>query len=100
MARRTGRHRRGGRATARRRAARALAGVTASAAAQAVAQSLAVGERRAVLLGNAPCVTRNSRSCTRAQWIAEQTGATLGFLTEAANTVGAHAVGALPGKAA
>ncbi|KGW95350.1 molybdopterin oxidoreductase family protein [Burkholderia pseudomallei MSHR332] len=32
-----------------------------------------------------------------AQWIAENTGATLGFLTEAANTVGAHLVGALPG---
>jgi NADH-quinone oxidoreductase subunit G len=33
-----------------------------------------------------------------AQWIADTTGATLGFLTEAANTVGAHLVGALPGE--
>lgn len=33
-----------------------------------------------------------------AQWIADQTGATLGFLTEAANTVGAHVVNALPGE--
>jgi NADH-quinone oxidoreductase subunit G len=33
-----------------------------------------------------------------AQWIADATGATLGFLTEAANTVGAHLVNALPGE--
>jgi NADH-quinone oxidoreductase subunit G len=31
-----------------------------------------------------------------AQWIAQATGATLGVLTEAGNTVGAHLVGALP----
>ncbi|KWF31270.1 NADH-quinone oxidoreductase subunit NuoG [Burkholderia pseudomultivorans] len=75
-----------------------LAGVTASAAAQAVAQALANGERRAVLLGNA--VVRHpefAKLHAVAQWIADNTGATFGFLTEAANTVGAHVVGALPG---
>ncbi|AXK66086.1 NADH-quinone oxidoreductase subunit NuoG [Burkholderia sp. IDO3] len=76
-----------------------LAGVTASPAAQAVAQSLANGERRAVLLGNV--VVRHpefAKLHAVAQWIAENTGATFGFLTEAANTVGAHVVGALPGE--
>ncbi|WP_269506180.1 NADH-quinone oxidoreductase subunit NuoG [Burkholderia sp. IMCC1007] len=75
-----------------------LAGVTASAAAQAVAQSLANGERRAVLLGNvAVRHPEFAKLHAVAQWIAENTGATFGFLTEAANTVGAHVVGALPG---
>ncbi|KAG0162226.1 hypothetical protein DFQ30_002597, partial [Apophysomyces sp. BC1015] len=32
-----------------------------------------------------------------AQWIAQASGATLGLLPEAANTVGAHVIGALPG---
>src|SRR5690606_41017012 len=33
-----------------------------------------------------------------ANWIGLQTGATVGYLTEAANTVGAQLVGALPGQ--
>jgi NADH-quinone oxidoreductase subunit G len=75
-----------------------IAGVEASAAAQEVAASLANGERRAVLIGNSAVQhPQFSRIHALAQWIAEQTGATLGFLTEAANTVGAHLVGALPG---
>ncbi|MGY6240071.1 NADH-quinone oxidoreductase subunit NuoG [Burkholderia ambifaria] len=75
-----------------------LAGVTASPAAQAVAQSLANGERRAVLLGNvAVRHPQFAQLHAVAQWIADNTGATFGFLTEAANTVGAHVVGALPG---
>ncbi|GAB7539497.1 NADH-quinone oxidoreductase subunit NuoG [Burkholderia sp. 22PA0099] len=76
-----------------------LAGVEASAEAQAVAKSLAFGERRIVLLGNA--VVRHPQFAqihAVAQWIAEHSGATLGFLTEAANTVGAHLVGVLPGE--
>jgi NADH-quinone oxidoreductase subunit G len=74
------------------------AGVDATAAAQEVAASLANGERRAVLIGNSAVQhPAFSRIHALAQWIAEQTGATLGFLTEAANTVGAHLVGALPG---
>ncbi|MCW3660905.1 NADH-quinone oxidoreductase subunit NuoG [Burkholderia cenocepacia] len=77
----------------------ALAGVTASPAAQAVAQSLANGERRAVLLGNvAVRHPQFAKLHAVAQWIADNTGATFGFLTEAANTVGAHVVGALPGE--
>ncbi|WP_423379466.1 NADH-quinone oxidoreductase subunit NuoG [Burkholderia sp. LMG 32019] len=75
-----------------------LAGVVASPAAQAVAQSLANGERRAVLLGNvAVRHPEFAKLHAVAQWIADNTGATFGFLTEAANTVGAHVVGALPG---
>ncbi|WP_334007066.1 NADH-quinone oxidoreductase subunit NuoG [Burkholderia cepacia] len=77
----------------------ALAGVTASPAAQAVAQSLANGERRAVLLGNvAVRHPEFAKLHAVAKWIADNTGATFGFLTEAANTVGAHVVGALPGE--
>ncbi|UXU86854.1 NADH-quinone oxidoreductase subunit NuoG [Burkholderia sp. S-53] len=76
-----------------------LAGVAASPAAQAVAQSLANGERRAVLLGNvAVRHPEFAKLHAVAQWIADNTGATFGFLTEAANTVGAHVVGALPGE--
>ncbi|KAF1031532.1 MAG: NADH-quinone oxidoreductase chain 3 [Burkholderia lata] len=77
----------------------ALAGVTASPAAQAVAQSLANGERRAVLLGNvAVRHPEFAKLHAVAKWIADNTGAAFGFLTEAANTVGAHVVGALPGE--
>ncbi|VWD25709.1 NADH dehydrogenase subunit G [Burkholderia aenigmatica] len=76
-----------------------LAGVTASPAAQALAQSLANGERRAVLLGNvAVRHPEFAKLHAVAKWIADNTGATFGFLTEAANTVGAHVVGALPGE--
>ena len=74
-------------------------GVTADDDARAIAQSLLSGERKAVLLGNA--AAHHARAATLlalAQWIAEQTGATWGYLTEAANTVGAQLVGALPGE--
>ncbi|AJK47247.1 NADH-quinone oxidoreductase subunit NuoG [Burkholderia plantarii] len=77
----------------------AIAGVEASAEAERVAQSLASGERRAVLLGNgAVRHPQFAQLHALAQWIAEHTGATLGFLTEAANTVGAHLAGVLPGE--
>ncbi|PCE24918.1 NADH-quinone oxidoreductase subunit G [Paraburkholderia acidicola] len=78
----------------------AFAGVQASAAAKQVAASLASasGEHRFVLLGNSAVQHPEfARIHAAAQWIAEQTGATLGFLPEAANTVGAHLVNALPG---
>lgn len=72
--------------------------VEPSASALAVAQSLMGGERKAVLLGNAAAHHPQAAALwTLAQWIAEQTGATWGCLTEAANTVGAQWVGALPG---
>ena len=66
--------------------------------AQAIAKSLLGGERKAVLLGNAAAHhPRASSLLSLANWIAEQTGATVGFLTEAANTVGAQIVSAMPG---
>jgi len=70
---------------------------TASAQAQAIAKSLLGGERKAVLLGNAAAHAGNASSLLAlANWIAEQTGASVGYLTEAANTVGAQWVGAQP----
>jgi NADH-quinone oxidoreductase subunit G len=66
-------------------------------AAQAIAKSLLSGERKAVLLGNAAAHHANASSLLAlAQWIAAQTGASCGYLTEAANTVGAQFVGAQP----
>jgi len=70
---------------------------TASAQVQAIAKSLLGGERKAVLLGNAAAHHANASTLLAlANWIAEQTGATVGYLTEAANTVGAQWVGAQP----
>ncbi len=70
----------------------------ASSTAQAIAKSLLAGERKAVLLGNAAAHHAKASSLlSLANWIGEQTGARVGFLTEAANTVGAQVVGALPG---
>jgi NADH-quinone oxidoreductase subunit G len=71
---------------------------TASEAAQAIAQSLLSGERKAILLGNAAAHhARASSLLTLANWIGAQTGATVGYLTEAANTVGAQLAAAQPG---
>ena len=59
--------------------------------AQAIAKSLLGGDRKAVLLGNAAAHHANASSLlSLAKWIAYQTGATYGYLTEAANTVGAQ----------
>jgi NADH-quinone oxidoreductase subunit G len=69
----------------------------ATAQAQAIAKSLLGGERKAVLLGNAAAHAANASSLLAlANWIAEQTGATVGYLSESANTVGAQWVGAQP----
>jgi NADH-quinone oxidoreductase subunit G len=69
----------------------------ATAQAQAIAKSMLGGERKAVLLGNAAAHHANASSLLAlANWIAEQTGATVGYLTESANTVGAQWVGAQP----
>jgi NADH-quinone oxidoreductase subunit G len=52
-----------------------------------------------VLLGNAAAHHPQASSLLAlAQWIGQQTGATVGYLTEAANTVGAQLVGAQPGN--
>ncbi|WP_431111719.1 NADH-quinone oxidoreductase subunit NuoG [Variovorax paradoxus] len=67
------------------------------AAAQAIAASLLSGERKAILLGNAAAHHAQASSLLAlANWIGAQTGATVGYLTEAANTVGAQLVGAFP----
>ncbi|MGV3493126.1 MAG: NADH-quinone oxidoreductase subunit NuoG [Ramlibacter sp.] len=67
--------------------------------AKAIAASLLSGERKAILLGNAAAHHPTASSLlSLAQWIGEQTGATVGYLTEAANTVGAQLVKAMPGE--
>lgn len=66
--------------------------------AKEVALSLLRGERKAILLGNAAAHHANAPSLlTLANWIGEQTGATVGYLTESANTVGAQLANAMPG---
>ncbi len=69
----------------------------ATPAAQAIAKSLLGGERKAVLLGNAAAHHAQAGSLlSLANWIAAQTGASVGYLTEAANTVGAQWAKAQP----
>lgn len=78
-----------------------LAGVSASDTAKAIAASLASGERRAILLGNA--VVQHPQFAQLhaiAQVIADLTGAKLGFLTEGANTVGGYVAKATNAKGA
>lgn len=77
--------------------AAAPAGGEAHDAARAVAQSLLSGENKAVLLGNAVAHHADGeRLLALASWIAQATGASVGYLSEAANTVGAQWVGAWP----
>ena len=76
----------------------APAAASVNAQAQQVAQALMSGERKAVLLGNAAAQhPQASVLLALAQWIGAQTGATVGYLSADANTVGAQWVGALPG---
>ncbi len=68
-------------------------------AAKAIADTLLSGERKAVLLGNA--AVQHPQAATLlslANWIGEQTGASVGVLSAAANTVGAQLVKAVPGQ--
>ncbi|MDP1688446.1 NADH-quinone oxidoreductase subunit NuoG, partial [Hydrogenophaga sp.] len=70
-----------------------------SAAAQKIASSLLSGERKAVLLGNTAAQhPQASQLLALAQWIATEVGATVGYFGEAANSVGAQWVNALPGE--
>lgn len=70
-----------------------------SAEAEAVAQALLSGQSSAILLGNAAAQHPQAATLLAlANWIAAQTGATVGYLTEAANTVGAQLVGAQPAQ--
>jgi len=69
----------------------------ATGAAQAIANALLVGERKAVWLGNAAAHhPQASQLLALANWIGEHTGATVGYLTQAANTVGAQVARAMP----
>lgn len=66
-------------------------------AARAIAASLAGGQRKAVLLGNAAVQHPQAEQLLAlANFIAEHTGAACGVLGEAANSVGAQLVGAQP----
>ena len=67
--------------------------------AKAIATALMSGERKAVLLGNAAAQHPESAAIERlSRWIAEQTGATFGWLVDGGNAVGAQLVGAMPGE--
>ncbi|MCW8174853.1 NADH-quinone oxidoreductase subunit NuoG [Verminephrobacter aporrectodeae] len=68
-----------------------------TAAETAIARSLLGGERKAVLLGNAAAHhAQATQLLALANWIGTHTGATVGYLTQAANTVGAQFAGAWP----
>ena len=85
-------------AVARARSAAEPITVEITPGAQATAQVLLAGECKAILLGNAAARHPQASSLLAlAQWLGGQTGAAVGYLTEAANTVGAQLAGALPG---
>jgi NADH-quinone oxidoreductase subunit G len=66
---------------------------------RAIAKSLMGGEDKAILLGNTAAHHEKASSLLAlAQWIGERTGATVGYLGEAANSVGAQLVRAVPGQ--
>ncbi|HYD96099.1 MAG TPA: NADH-quinone oxidoreductase subunit NuoG [Noviherbaspirillum sp.] len=76
-------------------------GIEAGEVAKGIAASLLSGEKKAVVLGNAAAQHPQAALLhVAAQWIAQNTGATFGYLTEAANTVGGYIADALPGKGA
>ena len=65
--------------------------------AKAIASALQSGERKAVLLGNSAAQHPDAAQLERlGRWIAEQSGATFGWLVDGANGVGAQLVGARP----
>jgi len=75
----------------------AVLGASATTEATAIAKSLLGGDRKAVLLGNAAAHhPQASVLLAIANWLGQETGATVGYLTEAANTVGAQWVKAQP----
>ena len=77
-----------------------MAEASASPQAAAIARSLADKEKTAVLLGNFAQHHPNYTAIhALAQEIARLSGATFGFLGEAANSVGAEVIGATPGAA-
>jgi NADH-quinone oxidoreductase subunit G len=67
--------------------------------AKAIAQSLLGGDKKAILLGNAAAHHEKAASILAlSNWLGAQTGASVGYLSEAANTVGAQIAGAIPGR--
>ena len=69
----------------------------ASAEAEAIAAGLLSGERKAILLGNAAAQHPQAGTLLAlAEWLGAQTGASVGYLGEGGNGVGAQLVGALP----
>jgi NADH-quinone oxidoreductase subunit G len=78
----------------------ALADIEASPLGKEIAATLASGERKGVFLGSfAEWHPQAAQLHALAKAIAELTGASLGFLTEAANSVGGTVAGAFPRKA-
>ena len=74
-----------------------LANLAPSPTAKQIAASLLSGEPRAIFLGNAAAQhPQASQLHALAQWIAANTDANFGYLTEAANTVGAYLANARP----
>ena len=68
-------------------------------AAKAVADALLSGAHKAILLGNVAAQhPQASALLALANWIGEQTGASVGYFSAAANSVGAQLVNALPGE--
>lgn len=67
--------------------------------AKQTAASLLSGQSKAILLGNTAAQhPQASQLHAAAQWIAVQTGAKLGYLTEGGNAVGGYLAQAIPGK--
>ena len=74
-----------------------LANLQPSPTAKQIAASLLSGEQRAIFLGNAASQHPQATQLhALAQWIATHTDASFGYLTEAANTVGAYLANARP----
>ncbi|TCS39585.1 NADH dehydrogenase subunit G [Paucimonas lemoignei] len=73
--------------------------IEASQEARAIAEGLLADEPTAILLGNA--VAQHPQAAllhAAAEWIAKNTNAKFGYLTEGANTVGGYVANAIPGE--
>ena len=76
-------------------------GIEPGEVAKGITASLLSGERKAIVLGNAAAQHPQAALLhAAAQWIAQNTEAKFGYLTEAANTVGGYIANAIPGKGA
>jgi NADH-quinone oxidoreductase subunit G len=76
-------------------------GIAPGEIAKGIAASLLSGPNKAVVLGNAAAQhPQASQLHAASQWIAKNTDAKFGYLTEAANTVGGYLANATPGKGA